>query len=614
VYETTGDFTNVTGIQDEYGQSALWDASTDNDGTVEMNYSPFYEYRYDQHTPTITYDYKYTPIVEYYTFSRDRWYVETRETVDDPWTVVDSGNSGWAGASVTRSVRQPSLWATNLLSTVGPQHTMPPCYPRTFDATPLPPASGSGSLSPDPEDPNSANVSFTVSVDFSVDHGGSLRNASRVNIPYIVSYYSDGFAGGGSVSGTEPQVFTTVIGTATIPSNNNSSPTLSHTVNGIDIKPPLSNLQAGQRICWTVTLENPLGTVKSLSNPGQIISNRGPARTTAPFCSNYARDEPYVKFFGGDVIAGGRFASSGEACSATNNFASARGGLKGTSVSGDPNVRFRGSGAQLAVFAIAEILGMQALAQQGTRQPTELSFANTDTNLLNRDFGGSFGSVLCANDYFAQIPDVIEPEITGGTVDVGSLDSGLYYYDTDITLTGLVPDERRIAIYVDGNVSVLGSGNRFGYANPTNWATIQAIPSLNVIVRGNIYIDNDVTQIDGVYVAQPDPDEFDTTGEIFSCALVGDALDVSSNYGALSMACRNQLRVHGSFVAKQVNLLRTGGSLRFSVPEESPSPSPPALAGEVFIYSPIVWFTEGGSMPANKKIQIDSYTSLPPAL
>jgi hypothetical protein len=242
-----------------------------------------------------------------------------------------------------------------------------------------------------------------------------------------------------------------------------------------------------------------------------------------------------------------------------------------------------------------------------------LSFANINTNLASRLFGGSFGSALCANDYFAQVPDSVTPSSVS-SVDIGTLDTGVHYYDNDVTLSGLIPNGRRVVVYVDGNVSLIGSGGRIGYQNPTTWPTVQDIPSFYLVARGNVYVDNDITEMDGSYIAQPDPANIANTGEIYSCSLVGTRLDVSTDFNALSIGCRNQLRVYGSFIAKQVHLLRTAGSIRFSIPEESPNPPAPAAAGEVFIYSPTVWFTEGGKLPANKKIQIDSYTSLPPAL
>jgi hypothetical protein len=113
------------------------------------------------------------------------------------------------------------------------------------------------------------------------------------------------------------------------------------------------------------------------------------------------------------------------------------------------------------------------------------------------------------------------------------------------------------AIFVKGNVYLNGN---ITYAT-AGWSPGN-VPSLVIVATGNIYIDPGVTQLDGVYMAQPSSSS--AGGTVYTCgtAISSTTFQVNNDF----TACRNQLLVNGSFKAGKVKLLRTFGSLRDDAP------------------------------------------------
>ena len=127
------------------------------------------------------------------------------------------------------------------------------------------------------------------------------------------------------------------------------------------------------------------------------------------------------------------------------------------------------------------------------------------------------------------------------------------------------------------------------------WASVEDIPGLKVVVTGNISIDPAVSQLDGIYVAQPDSSG--NGGNIYTCA------DVSGNPISNHDTCKQAvLTVNGSFIAKRVVLGRTAGTAITGQP------------AEVFNYLPEVWFTDWPDADAQKGFRYDSISNLPPIL
>lgn len=90
-----------------------------------------------------------------------------------------------------------------------------------------------------------------------------------------------------------------------------------------------------------------------------------------------------------------------------------------------------------------------------------------------------------------------------------------------------------------------------------------------MIATGNIYISPNVTELDGVYTTQPL--SVAAGGKIYTCSPPLASLTATDNIPASFIAnaytgCSNQLTVYGSFVANQVVMMRTFGSLRDEAP------------------------------------------------
>lgn len=302
-------------------------------------------------------------------------------------------------------------------------------------------------------------------------------------------------------------------------------------------------------------------------------------------------NKPYARVFGGDVSAGNDLAVSGT-CVPNSNAS-----VVGWSKRSPGN--YAGAGAQYGVFALGAIqdfasaLGSPAGAN--AQAPEGLSFANTSTNTTAGAYGGSFGTLPCISDYYATKPDSPQPL----PPNFNTMVTGSYEASGATTITGGVVDRNeRIAVFVDGDLFINGN---ITYA-AGSW-TFAEIPSLRVIVRGNIYVARTVTQLDGLFVAQKTNG---TTGNFYTCATGASALPLN---GALYNTCNTKLTINGAVVANQLHLLRTVGTLAQSSSSESSAAN---TASEVFNYSPAHWLRQ--PLEPAPTPGYDAIISLPPIL
>ncbi len=178
-------------------------------------------------------------------------------------------------------------------------------------------------------------------------------------------------------------------------------------------------------------------------------------------------------------------------------------------------------------------------------------------------------------------------------------------------------------------------GTELKFAN-TSWDSDKAPSFTLVVTGGNIYIDPDVTRLDGVYVAKKSGDK---GGTIYTCGN-GFAPKKSVIWDAsYDNTCNKQLTVNGAFVADQINLMRTYGTLKngqFLEPNSQPStPANPygflpygcdnnsggytglnvSCAAEIFKYAPWLYQGRPQTKPdSNGAGMFNAITSLPPVL
>lgn len=304
----------------------------------------------------------------------------------------------------------------------------------------------------------------------------------------------------------------------------------------------------------------------------------------------YVASKPYARVFGGDISAGNGLTTAPGVCTSNNN-ATIVGWNKRSAGS------FAGAGTQFAALALNAIrdfstsLGNPASSAPA---PSGLAFANTSTSAATGLFGGSLGSAPCIPDYYADRPT----SAPAPSSNLSSMSSGTYAHNGTLNLSGNVNPGQRIVIYVNGNVYINGP-----ITYPGTW-TLGNIPLLQLVVRGNIFIDNDVTRLDGVYIAQANGA---TGGVIHTCAAGATPIALDGN---LFDTCDTKLEINGAFVANQVRLLRTIGTLSRSTTGETGATS---AAGEVFNYNPTLWLAQPPA-PAGEAGDYDAIISLPPVL
>ena len=309
--------------------------------------------------------------------------------------------------------------------------------------------------------------------------------------------------------------------------------------------------------------------------------------------------KPYLRVYGGDVVSGIGFEPSCTKNSSSQISAYNRGSSGG----------YGGAGAQFGVQAYGAVDQFVSAMLRGSNPtpPKGLTFANTSGT-----YGASFGDAPCIRDYSATLAAYHSnaPAIPTGVIfgTSGNWDPDLpfgnpgYGYRQrtgDLTLVaGTIESGTHRVIYVDGNVAITGNVFYAGYGSQDQ------IPSFYLIVRGNIYIQGPVSNLDGVFVAQPKADG--TGGVIYTCASGFAPAPTNQLYAN----CSNKLTINGAFIANQVKFLRTVGTQSLSNANEA---SNSANIAEVFNFSPELWLTSPGLVTGGT-IQLDSITSLPPVL
>jgi len=346
----------------------------------------------------------------------------------------------------------------------------------------------------------------------------------------------------------------------------------------------------------------PITTANLPFGPGKYnvvvtVTGNAPTYVCKGTISSYNR--PYVRAYGNDVLAGFGFYDTTTCPTNVGNV---------TSFTRGAAQSYSGSGSQLGIFARGQINGFRSASTLPSAAgfPELLSFANTIlVNKAGSAYGGNFGTGFCMYNYWTSSSKA--KNLSGTSVDISSLANGSYYIKqttaTPITVTGTLPNNRKVVLYVEGTALLRGA--TVGYA-ATSWTTITDIPSLYIIAKGNIAVGSDVRNLDGHFIAQKSNA---TDGRITSCVDPASAQPYASAIAQIAN-CNSKLVINGSFNAEHINLLRSLGSVAQAVPGEAAATS---NAAEVFIYS-IETFLSSQSIDATRQQTYDSITALPPSL
>jgi hypothetical protein len=425
-------------------------------------------------------------------------------------------------------------------------------------------------------------------------------------------------------------------GSGTLASNSGGNYPKGNTDTLKDFYPPPS-VTIGDTYCAVIDSEYTTGYVGP-GGPNDRAETKTPGHDQPP-CDR-VNNKPYAHFFGSDVSAGGGFDMAGGSC--TSN-----GGIYAyVNKAGSSAERASGSGVQLGALSIDKnnaIRGFSSgLLRDPTQQPrssTGLTFANSsgadiENSAPDPKLGGRLGGSHCITNYYGKKDDAkaqlfTNTDIKGLSLPDRGTDRAYYNRFYDLNGTGTLEmgnntlgTGNAMVIYVNGNVHI---NNNIVYAHadePNGWGQPEAITSLQLIVKGNIYVDPEVHRLDGLYVAQPKDDG--SGGTIYSC-FDGNGLP---NYNLYNTACRSQLVVNGSFVAQSVYLMRSFSSLRYSQSGEYFGSSRSTdcgegsftshgdCAAEIFNFSPEVYFAQPASPVTGGPTKgiYDHITSLAPVL
>ncbi|HEX5447800.1 MAG TPA: hypothetical protein VFW90_01200 [Candidatus Saccharimonadales bacterium] len=329
--------------------------------------------------------------------------------------------------------------------------------------------------------------------------------------------------------------------------------------------------------------------------------------------------QPYFKVYGGSVVVGGAFSDKNATGCATNYQYSA----SGSSATAGGIYAFAKSGSGLGgasteydAYATGPVdhnssdnygFYTSAITSPGNSDHNLLTFANTATGgVWGGYFDGSVPQSDCIPDYFDNQQS--DPQAKSG--DISSLNglSGQYLYKnsgiTNINGTLNVDANQNLTLFIDGDVHI---GSNITYAG--SYSASQ-VPKFALVVRGNIYVGPSVSQLDGLYIAQPQSPSDTANGVLWTCH--DNSTDQSPAATWFASNCASKLTINGAVIARQINLMRLKGDVNAAAATVNEASSSGNIA-EVINYDPSMviggGFFHSQSAPTYK---VDSVISLPP--
>jgi hypothetical protein len=275
------------------------------------------------------------------------------------------------------------------------------------------------------------------------------------------------------------------------------------------------------------------------------------------------RARPFFEVRAGDISTGGGFTSKRNGSNSCADTASGDSpyispAVTGYHYSGDirafsrPNQAI-GSLSQFGAYQLGLTIGSIG-GPIGFYSADNATFANasspTFSSIDSQGYSGYLNSSPPAHCTPVDFFNATRTTTTGFSGSLSSSPSGQY-----TTLGTSIGNEtiaagKQITLYVDGDLNITGD---IKYASDWDPNDQSSVPYLTVIVKGNITLSDNVRQLDGLYIAQPDG----TSGGHF------DTCDPT-------LYCPSSLVVNGAIIAQQVDLLRTAGSMG---PCEAASPT-----------------------------------------
>ncbi|MCA9328535.1 hypothetical protein KC959_02090, partial [Candidatus Saccharibacteria bacterium] len=312
-----------------------------------------------------------------------------------------------------------------------------------------------------------------------------------------------------------------------------------------------------------------------------------------------AFDEPYTRFYGNDVVAGGSFKVA-DVCSPSAFAANIS--AFGAYNSGTQNhSSYIGAAAELAVFATGTNHGVLPGSQVTSRTALgELAFANSvagaPVTASTTDFGGAFDEQLCVSE----VPAASGTDLTSASpVTLDALTSGTYQATGPLAIdASSIANGNRPIVIVNGDLVINGD---ITYSGAGSWSAIEQIPLVRLYANNIYVIGGSDRVLDGMYVAR---DGF------YTCSNGTAAYDFATSTAAYLAACRNKLTVNGAVIAKRIYPHRAVGNLGAGTVAEGAGSGNVA---EVFNFSPELYLALIAEGRSNVNGKFDAILSLPPA-
>ncbi len=315
----------------------------------------------------------------------------------------------------------------------------------------------------------------------------------------------------------------------------------------------------------------PVGTKICRTLFVQPASPSVPNRASTETCVVITKN-PYVTFMGGDVWAGGNFAAIDPACNKQSKIQTiARQFSDGT---------LAGSGVEYSAFGLGRIIQFGSAGRaflSASVGSTALTFSNIDTNNL-----GNYGaSTHCIEDYVARFS-------TAATMPAGSVvnvagPNQVRHILGSASFSGAMPVGGQQVYLVDGDATITAP---ITYAG--SYASVDQVPSLVIIAKGDIRVASTVGQMDGIFV---------TRGTFYTCYPKVEPAVVST--------CNTRLTVTGAVVAGKLDLFRTFGA-------EGLTPAQRKDPAEIFTLSPELYLRNVLSTTSQPTLTISDVRELPP--
>jgi hypothetical protein len=341
-------------------------------------------------------------------------------------------------------------------------------------------------------------------------------------------------------------------------------------------------------------------TLTTTGGPYTITAHtNGPASCTTSFSVNQVT-KPYFQVQGGDIEAGAGYGS----CT-PNSIAQ----IDAYNFLQSLN-RYTGSFGQMASIATGSVSGFNSAENSDysavyAAPPSSLPAIKPTSglNFTNLDQGGG-NYPTCLTDYYVAsgistataYPSASNP-LSTATIP----SSGTYNYSGASTLvinaTQLSPGSRIVLgvtnqnVYINGNIT---------YSN--TYTSGSTIPLFELIVSGgNIYIDPSVTNLEGVFIAEPNSG---SGGTVYTCASNAASPAPPSPVRTYAGCDQNPLTLEGSLSANTIEMLRTIGD----------DSSLSSTTAETYLYSPEEWIPEAYIPALSNQENYQNITQLPPFL